>query len=132
MRISGRSIARGHGKGEILVSHEPISFLSGVDPDTGTIIEKGNPLEGRSITGTVFVFPEGKGSTVGSYILYALGKNGHGPAAIINRDTEPIVAVGAIIGGIPLVDRPDVPFSAFKNGVIAEVNGDTGEIILFL
>jgi len=56
----------------------------------------------------VLVFPTGKGSTVGSYSLYRLAKAGLAPAAIINAESEPIVAVGAIIGDIPMVDRVDI------------------------
>jgi hypothetical protein len=53
----------------------------------------------------VLVFPTGKGSTVGSYVLYRLQKNGQAPAAIINAESEPIIAVGAIISEIPMVDQ---------------------------
>ncbi len=126
--IHGRPISRGSGTGELLISPAPISFLGGVNPDTGTIIEKGHPLEGRSITGKVLAFDYGKGSTVGSYVLYALGRNRKGPAAIINTETEPIVAVGAIIGNIPLVDRPEVPISKWKDGVTVTVDGTTGDV----
>jgi uncharacterized protein len=128
--VHGRSIARGNGRGPLLVSPAPISFLSGVDPDTGIIVEKGHPLQGKCIAGTVLVFPYGKGSTVGSYILYALSRNGHAPAAIINTEAEPIIATGAIIGEIPMVDRPDIPLAQFKDGMLAAVNGETGEISL--
>ena len=103
--IRGRGIARGCATGRALVSPAPISFLSGVNPETGMIVEKGHPLEGQSIAGRVLVFPHGKGSTVGSYILYALSRNGKAPAALINAEAEPIIAVGAIIGQIPLVDQ---------------------------
>jgi len=82
------------GTGELLVSPEPISFLSGVDPETGTVVERGHPLEGQSIAGRVLAFPYGKGSTVGSYVIYALKQNGLAPAAIINTEAEPIIAVG--------------------------------------
>ena len=67
--MQGRSISRGIGTGELLVSSEPISFLSGVDPETGIVVERGHPLEGRSIAGRVLAFPYGKGSTVGSYVI---------------------------------------------------------------
>jgi len=102
--MQGRGISRGRGTGELLVSPEPISFLSGVDPETGVVVEHGHPLEGQSVTGKVLVFPYGKGSTVGSYVIYALKQNGVAPAAIINQEAEPIIAVGAIIAGIPMVD----------------------------
>jgi len=128
--MQGRGISRGRGTGELLVSSEPISFLSGVDPETGIVVEHGHPLEGQSVTGKVLVFPHGKGSTVGSYVIYALKKNGVAPAAIINREAEPIIAVGAIIAGIPLVDRLPPEFYKLPAGSRATVNGDTGEVCL--
>ena len=107
-QLQGRTIKAGNGKGIALVSPEPIGFLGGIDPDTGQVIEKGHPLEGQSISGRVLVFPTGKGSTVGSYTMYRLAKNGLAPAAIINAQSEAIVAVGAIISNIPMVDLIDV------------------------
>jgi uncharacterized protein len=56
----------------------------------------------------VLVFPTGKGSTVGSYTILRLGRGGQGPAAMINAESEAIVAVGAIIADIPMVDRIDI------------------------
>lgn len=126
LHISGRGISRGKAKGKLLVSPAPISFLSGVDPKTGVIVEKGHPLQGTSITGTVLAFPYGKGSTVGSYVLYALSRNGHAPAAIVNTEAEAIIATGAIIGGIPMIDRTSVPLIKLKEGVSVTVDGDTG------
>ena len=129
MQFRGRGIAGGVGKGPLLVSPAPVSFLSGVDPASGIIVEKGHPLQGESIAGKVFAFPYGKGSTVGSYVLYALSRNGHAPAGIINTEAEPIIATGAIIGGIPMIDRIEVPMNRLRNGVLVVVNGDTGEMI---
>ena len=106
--LQGRVIKAGRGEGVALVSPEPIGFLGGVDPETGMIVEKGHPLAGRSIVGRVLVFPTGKGSTVGSYTLYRLARNHLGPAAIINAQSEAIIAVGAIIANIPMVDQVDI------------------------
>jgi uncharacterized protein len=128
LQYKGRGIARGKGSGPLLVSPAPISFLSGVDPDTGIIVEKGHPLEGTCITGTVLAFPYGKGSTVGSYVLYALSRNGHAPAAIVNAEAEAIIATGAIIGGIPMIDHIGIPLARLKNGTVVTVNGDLGEM----
>ena len=126
--IRGRSISRGRGSGPLLISPAPISFLSGVDPETGTIVEKGHPLQGKSIAGTVIAFPYGKGSTVGSYVLYAMSRNGHAPAAIVNAEAEAIIATGAIISGIPMIDRTDIPLGRMRDGVRVTVDGDTGEM----
>jgi predicted aconitase with swiveling domain len=128
--IMARGISGGTGTGEILVSSEAISFLSGVDPETGVIIESGHPLEGKSIGGKVLAFPYGKGSTVGSYIIYALRRNGKAPGAIINTEAETIIAVGAIIADIPMVDKPEKPISEIPEGSVVTVNGDSGEIIV--
>lgn len=105
MLIQGRSIAKGTGTGPLLITDTPISFLGGVDPKTGIVIDESHPLFGKSIAGKVLVFPYGKGSTVGSYVLYALAKNHVAPAAIINTECETIIATGAIIAEIPTVDR---------------------------
>lgn len=124
--MSARAISRGIGTGPLVVSPEPISFLSGVDPETGTVVEAGHPLEGRCIAGMVLAFPFGKGSTVGSYVLYALSRNGVAPAAIINMEAEPIIAVGAIISGIPMIDHLPVALSELKQGMVVTVDGDAG------
>lgn len=92
------------------------------------IVEKGHPLKGSSIMGRVLAFPYGKGSTVGSYVLYALSRNGHAPAAIINTDAEAIIATGAIISGIPMIDRLTVPITRLADGTMVTVDGDRGEI----
>lgn len=128
MIVHGRSISRGIGTGELLVSSEPISFLSGVDPETGIVVEHGHPLEGQSVAGRVLAFPYGKGSTVGSYVIYALKQNELAPAAIINAEAEPIIAVGAIIAEIPMVDRLPEEFSRLPPGTTVTVNGDAGEV----
>ncbi|MDW7726845.1 MAG: DUF126 domain-containing protein [Candidatus Methanoperedens sp.] len=105
MKLDAHIVSRGCAQGEALVTSEPISFLGSVDPQTGVVVEKGHELEGKSVKGKVLVFPGGKGSTVGSYVIYQLKKNNAAPCAMINVKAEPIVAVGAIISGIPLVDR---------------------------
>ena len=56
---------------------------------------------------TIFVFPRGKGSTVGSYIIYGLKVNNVSPLALIAEEAETIVIAGAILADIILVDRPD-------------------------
>ena len=53
------------------------------------------------------------------------------PAAIINLETEPIVAVGAIISEIPLVDMLEKdPYEFLKDGDTVLVNGSEGYIEL--
>lgn len=122
METTARKISPGTAEAEALVSSQPLSFYGGVDPSNGKVIEKGHELEGKSIAGKVLVFPQGKGSTVGSYTLYRLKKNGLAPAAIINKEAETIVAVGAIISEIPMVDKlPAAEYDSLKNGMHVKV-----------
>jgi hypothetical protein len=129
IRLKGRRVVGGAAEGEAVVSPEPISFFGGVDAKTGKIIERNHPLEGMSITGKVLVFPRGKGSTVGSYTLYALAKNEAAPAAIINIETEPIIAVGCVLAGIPLIDKLERnPIQVINTGDFIRVLADKGLI----
>ena len=114
MELKGRIISKEKGEGDALVTSQPISFYGGVDRNTGEVIEKGHELHGKSVKGKVLVFPTGKGSTVGSYTLYRMKKNGVAPAGIINSECETVVAVGAIISEIPCIDRIDI--SRIKTG----------------
>ena len=106
--MKGRTIYPGKAEGIALVSKQPIGFYGGIDAKTGIVIEKGSELEGESVKDRVLVFPCGKGSTVGSYVIYGLKKNGVAPAAIVNSETETIVATGAILAGIPCIDGIDI------------------------
>jgi predicted aconitase with swiveling domain len=120
IHVFARIVKAGQTEGEALVSSEPIGFLGGVDPDTGIVIEARHPLEGQCIAGRVLVFPTGKGSTVGSYTLYRLARAQLAPAAIINAEADPVVAVGAIIAEIPMVDQVDI--SCIRTGDWVQVH----------
>jgi len=126
MLFKGRSINPGRAEGEAVVSKEPIGFYGGVDPKTGMFIEKGHELEGKSIAGKILVFPKGKGSTVGSYVIYGLAKNKVAPLAIINQETETIVATGVILSGIPCVDG--IPTDKIKTGDRLRVDAGAGTV----
>lgn len=131
MKISlrGRKIISGQAEGEAIVTKELVSFLGGVDPDKGTIVERGHELEGQSITNKIFVFPRGKGSTSGPYVIYKMAKRKTAPSAIINVNAEPIIAVGAAMGRIPMVDRLDQdPLEVIKTGDHVKVDGDLGVV----
>ncbi len=126
--MKGRTISPGKAEGDAIVSSEPIGFYGGIDAKTGIVIEKGHPLEGESVTGKILVFPCGKGSTVGSYVIYGLVKNGVGPAGIINKETETIVATGVILAGIPCVDQIDI--DKIKTGDKISLDADNSVVEL--
>jgi predicted aconitase with swiveling domain len=126
--LKGRTIVPGKCRGKALVTTKPISFLGGIDPDTGEIIEKNHDLEGETVKGKIFCFPSGHGSTVGSYVLYALAKKKIAPKAIVNQTADSVVVVGAIIAEIPMIDKIDI--TQIPNGTIVEVDADNGMVKL--
>jgi hypothetical protein len=124
--LKGRVIVEGRCKAEALVSTKPLSFLGGVDPNNGLIVEKNHDLYGKCIKGKALCFPHGHGSTVGSYVLYSLAKKNLAPKAIINQTADPVVVVGAIIAEIPMIDQ--VGIKRIKTGDIIEVDAYVGVV----
>ena len=127
--LRGRKIIGGVAEGEAVVTRQPISFLGGVNPDKGMVVERGHELEGMNITGKILIFPHGKGSTAGPYIIYAMAKRKTAPSGMINLEAEPIIAVGAAMGNIPLVDRLDKnPLEVISSGDRVKIDGDQGTV----
>lgn len=118
-----RSIVDGMVEGEAIVSPNPISFFGEIDPHSGIVIDSKNPLYGKTIANKIFVFPEGRGSTVGSYVIYGLKKNQVSPLALVANKAETIVIAGAILAEITLVDQfeEDVT-NVIKNGDIIQID----------
>jgi uncharacterized protein len=127
IRIKAKKVAGGIARGEAIVSRTAISFTGGVDPSTGIVREPGHELEGESIAGKILVFPQGKGSTTGSWQFYATWKRGNAPKGIINVRAEGVVAVSAVITGTPMVHYLEQdPFQSISNGDLVTINADEG------
>lgn len=130
--IRCKKISRGHAKGEVLITKEPLSFLGGVDPYTGDVIDKNHELYGQKITDKILIIPSGKGSTVGSYVLFQMSKSKTAPKAIISIKAEPIIATGAIMAEIPMVHEPEAQlYDILSNGDIIEVDADKQVIKIY-
>lgn len=127
--IRCRKISRGRTKGPVIKSKDPLSFLGGVNSNNGKVIDKDHDLYGKSISGKILIIPGGKGSTVGSYVIYQMAKNKTAPLAIVAQDAEPIIATGAIIAGIPMVDQPEADLlGLLKEGDFILVDAEQGFI----
>lgn len=127
--LKGRKVSGGQAEGEALVTKQTIGFYGGIDPNTGIVIEKGHELEGQKLTGRVLVFPRGKGSTAGPYVLYSSVRRGNGPVAIINIEADAIIAVGAVMSNIPLIDKLDQnPLEVITSGDKLRINADEGVV----
>lgn len=129
--LAGQGITEGVAEGVALVSHEAIAFNLGVDEQTGILIEKGHELEGLCLAGTVLVFPGGKGSTASSFSLLQIVSRKLGPLALVNIQSDAIIAAGAVLANIPLVHRciPD-PLVHVRTGDVVRVDGAAGTVAI--
>ncbi len=124
-----RCIVKGKGAGEAIVSRDAMCFYL-CDPNTGEVIERNHAIQGKSIANKILVVQSGKGSSVvqvdGFYQLW-IKKNLR--AAIIVRETEPVIVSSAVVMGTTMVDRMETdPFLAIEDGDWVEVDADAGEI----
>jgi len=122
MTLTGRPLVAGSAEGIALVSKEPLSLWGGVDPRSGQITDRRHERSGAIVTDRVFVFPRGKGSSTSSATLMESVRNGTAPAAIINVEVDPILALGSIVAEemyektVPVVLLPEEAFSSIKEG----------------
>ena len=118
--LTGRPVVAGSAEGTALVSKEPLSFWGGLDVNTGQIIDRRHERSGEVVTGRVFVFPRGKGSSTSSATLMESIKTGVAPAAIINLKVDPILALGSIVSdelynkAVPIVVLNEKDFYSIK------------------
>jgi uncharacterized protein len=124
-------IVGGTGEGEILVTTEPINFLSMVDAKTGMVTDLRHQLHGRSLKGVILVLPYAIGSSVGAYAIYSLKKYGTAPNAVICSKADITIASGCAIANIPVVDLPNgTDLHSLKHKLVARVEADAGKVIL--
>ena len=133
--LIGRPIVAGSAEGPALVSKEPLSFWGGLCPRTGEIIDRRHEQSGAIVTGRVFVFPKGRGSSTSSATLLESIKTGVAPAAIVNLKVDPILALGSIVAdelyaqGIPIVVLSKEDFFSIKQDDHLAIEPD-GKVLL--
>ena len=126
----------GEAMGEALVLDEPLSFWGGLDPATGELIDTHHPRRGAVVTGRILVMPSGRGSSSSSYVLAEAIRAGTAPAAILLREPDGIIALGALVArelyGIatPVVSLDDAAYGRIVDGeTLTVVAGDDGASI---
>jgi hypothetical protein len=125
----------GKTKGRALVTAQPISFWGGLDPKTGSTIQKRHELRGKNVSDKVLVFPYGKGSSTSSAVFLEAVRSHKPPVAIVNIETEALLAIGAILAKqvygklIAIVDHAEENrCRTIANNDMVEVDADCGII----
>ncbi|MCY3932264.1 MAG: DUF126 domain-containing protein [Holophagales bacterium] len=121
-------LVAGNGAGSVLRLEDPLSFWGGVDPPTGRIIDRRHPNCGDSVSGRILVMPYGRGSSSSSSILLEGVRLGAAPAAIVLREVDGILALGAAVArelyeqSPPVVVLPPADWKAVPEGAEASVD----------
>lgn len=129
-RLRGEPLVAGTGAGSALVTTEPLSFWGGVDPATGAVIDRRHPLRGAVLTGRVLVLPQGRGSCSASGVLLEAIRAGTAPTAILVRQPDPIIGLGAILGAelygrpLPVVRLTPADWATIADGAWVAVAAD--------
>lgn len=126
-----RKIVRGIGEGKMLVTTQPINFLTMVDAKNGTISEPLHELYGKSLKGSILILPYAIGSSVGAYVIYSLKEYGNAPSAVVCSNADITTASGCALANIPVLNLPHASvISQLEQGRKARVNADVGTITL--
>ena len=122
-------LTAGKAIGAVVVLDEPLSFWGGFDAATGLITDRHHPQVGLSLAGRVLVMPSGRGSSSSSSVLAEAIRAGTAPVAIILREADLIVALGAIVAAelyarqVPIVVVAPEVYGALRAGQVVEVVG---------
>ncbi|CAJ1893751.1 unnamed protein product [Cylindrotheca closterium] len=99
-KYSGRTLVKGneeHSVCPVIASDVGLSFWGGIDEKTGIVIDHSHPLYGQSVAGSILCLPSGRGSCTASQVMLELILNGKAPKALILRDRDGLVSVGALV-----------------------------------
>ena len=127
------SVLPGKAAGPVLATSEPLSFWGGVSPDDGRIIDVHHPLHGECLTGTVLVMPSSRGSCSGSGVLLDLVLTGRAPVALVFREDEDVLTLGALVANemfgrlLPVVRLPADLFAAVSGAAQVTITQDAIE-----
>jgi predicted aconitase with swiveling domain len=114
MKIRADRLNGGNLEAQAFVVDFPFSFISDFDAQTGCLVAENHPLDGHSMAGKVLVCPEGRGGTMGPFILYEAMRRGNAPAAIFCDKIDPVLYEAAITIDIPF-------FSGFSGSIVQQV-----------
>lgn len=127
--LYGRKVVPGVAEGEALVSHQTISGWGGIDPRTGTIVERRHELVGRSFAGKILVFPGAKGSSGWSGMFQTTRLLGVAPLGMIFVVMTTKAALGAVVTRVPAITGLDRdPLELIKTGDWVRIDADRGVV----
>lgn len=91
--------------GTALVAADNFSARYDLDRDKGIFSRLSHKLAGQSYVDRILVLDTTKGGVATAWMLHEMSSRGVVPKALIFNRVNPILAQGAALGGVALVDR---------------------------
>lgn len=125
-----KTLVGGRATGVVMMSKLPINFLGMIQKETGMVQDASHDLYGKSLAGTILVFPHGIGSSVGAYTIYSIKSHNVAPAAMICHRADLTVVTGCAVADIPLVIAEPHETSTLVAGRCATLDADGCNLVL--
>lgn len=104
-------------EGIAIVSAQGFNARYDLDRERGVFSRPGHDHYGESPAGKIYVFSTPKGGIATSWALLDLRERGLAPLGLVCRRANPVVVQGAVLAGIPFLDRLDLdPVGAIRTG----------------
>ena len=114
-----------------MVLEQPLSFWGGMDPHSGRVIDRRHPQAGIELAGRILVLPSGRGSSSSSTVLAEAIRTGTAPAAIVLKEPDAIIVLGAVVARelygrvMPVVVANGPAYEDLKTGMYVTIEGAT-------
>jgi uncharacterized protein len=110
-------------QGAALVARDGFSARYDLDRIRGTFSRPAHKLAGQSYVGKVLVLDAAKGGVATAWMLHEMASRGVVPLALVLNSVNPIMAQGAVFGGVTLLAGFDGDItSQVPNGATVELN----------
>jgi len=110
-------------QGRALVAHDGFSARYDLDRERGVFSRPGHKLAGQSYIGRVLVLDIAKGGVASAWMLHAMVKSARAPLALLLNRANPVIAQGAALADLALIDRFETDITALiASGDLVDVD----------
>lgn len=92
-----RCLLHGIAVGELRVLTAPVSFWGGVDPKSGTIVDRSHPEFGAAVSGVILAVPHGRGSSSSATVLAEMIRIGTAPSGLLLQEPDQILVTAGYV-----------------------------------
>lgn len=114
-------------RGRALVAKDGFSARYDLDREKGVFARPTHKLVGHSYVDRILVLDQAKGGVATAWMLHEMAARGMVPAALLLNHANPVMAQGAALGGVTLVDRFEGDITALvPDGAEIEIEPEAG------